>query len=323
MEQFDAFKNSLEVHPQFLGITRSSQSPLSVGHSTSDPTWDGKPVDTTYDTRIIKAGFDFVETMGVELLKGRGFSQGLDKVGGTKPSYIVNQQMAEIMQTDDPVGGQVRFWGKEGTIVGLVRDFHISSMYRPIAPLIIILSPLDTDTQRMYARIAVGKEGEAIKVLERLYDEFNPGYPFDYRFVDEDFDRMYRREGTLAKLAAYFAVLAGFISCIGLLGLASFTAVQRTKEIGIRKALGATVANLTGLLSRDFMRLVGIAILLAVPIAHFVLNGWLDEFAYRVDMGWILYVVAGGIAVMVSWLAVGSQAVKVAMSNPVNSLRSE
>lgn len=271
--------------------------------------------------KIINAGYDFVETMKLKLIQGRAFSPDRDRISGDVPSYIVNQRMVEIMQTEGPVGKHIAFWGDTGTIVGVVEDFHISSMYNPIEPLVIRLDP--PREGYLYTRIAAGNEREAIEVLRRVHGDFNPGYPLSYNFVNEDFLWMYRNEETIGELAAAFSALAGFISCLGLLGLASYSAVRRSKEFAIRKALGATGANLIGILSLDFIMLVGIAFFLAVPVAYFALNGWLNQFAYRVGLGWIPFAVAGGLAMLIAWFTVISQAVRVSVANPTDSLRSD
>ena len=321
VDKFAAVKLRLLAYPQFLSVSRSNQNPLSVGQSTSDPTWDGKPPEAIFDVKIINAGFDFVETLKLRLLKGRAFSPDRDRINGNEPSYIVNQRMVDIMQTDEPVGKHIAFWGDTGTIVGVVEDFHISSMHNSIDPLILRLDP--PSAGYLYTRIAAGKEREAIEVLRRVHSEFNPGYPLGYKFVNEDFLWLYRNEETICELAAYFSALAGFISCLGLFGLASFAALQRSKEFAVRKVLGATGANLLGILSRDFIILVGIAFVLAVPVAYFALNGWLNQFAYRVGLGWIPFAVAGGLAMLIAWFAVISQAVRVVFANPTDSIRSE
>ena len=321
VDKFATAKLELLAYPQFLSVTRSSQNPLSVGQSTSDPTWEGKPPEAIFDVKIINAGYDFVETMKLKLIQGRAFSPDRDRISGDVPSYIVNQRMVEIMQTEGPVGKHIAFWGDTGTIVGVVEDFHISSMYNPIEPLVIRLDP--PREGYLYTRIAAGNEREAIEVLRRVHGDFNPGYPLSYNFVNEDFLWMYRNEETIGELAAAFSALAGFISCLGLLGLASYSAVRRSKEFAIRKALGATGANLIGILSLDFIMLVGIAFFLAVPVAYFALNGWLNQFAYRVGLGWIPFAVAGGLAMLIAWFTVISQAVRVSVANPTDSLRSD
>ena len=319
--QYGAFKSELLDHPEFLSVTRSNQNPLSVGNSTSDPAWEGKAPDAIYEISIIRAGFDFVETMKMSVLAGRSFAAERDGTSSDDMSFIINQKMVEIMETDEPVGQQIQFWGDTGTVIGVVQDFHSGSMHSAIRPLIIRLD--QSEANRLDARIAAGKEQEAIATLERLYDRYNPSYPFSYSFVDDDFEGMYQNEAVLAELAGYSAILAGFISCLGLFGLASFTAVQRTKEIGIRKTLGATATNLVALLSRDFIKLVAVAFVVVVPLAHHFVNGWLDDFHYRTDLGLGPFALAGGLGLVIAWLTVGSQALRAALANPVDSLRSE
>ena len=317
-KQFNAFKQELMQQPGIVSVTTSSQNPLSVGNSTTDPKWEGKDPETQILFHIINANYDFVETMKMNVLSGRAFSKAFatDSV-----NYIVNQQMARVMAMEDPVGQNLKFWSREGKIIGMVEDFHFRSLYTSVEPLIVRMDP--GNTRSVYIRIAAGKTTEAIAGLETVFKKFNPGYPFEHSFLDERFERMYRSEMVMGSLATYFALLAVFISCLGLFGLASFTAEQRTKEIGIRKVLGASLANLVVLLSRDFIRLVVVAFTLSTPLAYYFMNGWLNDFAYHIHLDWSVFVVAGLSALFIAWLTVSYQAMKVASANPVESLRYE
>jgi putative ABC transport system permease protein len=320
-EKFDAIKTELLTHPEFLTVSRSNQNPLKVGNSTWGPTWRGKDPESKYTINIIKADFDYPETMKMNIISGRSFDPNRDVTASDNMSFLVNQEMARTMGMDDPVGEEIKFWGNTATVVGLLENFHISSMRQPIGPLIIRLDP--EKLWRLDARIAPGKEERAIEILSDLHDRFSPDNPFTYRFVSEDFDRMYRNEAALGKLATAFATLAGLISVLGLFGLASFTAIQRTKEIGIRKTLGATVPGLIGLMSKDFVKLVVISFVIAVPLADYALDQWLNEFKYRIDPSWRLFAGAGLFALGIAWATVSTQAIRVVRANPTDSLRSE
>ena len=317
-EQYDAFKQELLQKPGITGVTTSSQNPLSVGSSTSDPTWDGKDPESEMLFHIINAHYDFIETMKMEMADGRIFSKAFatDSV-----NYVINEASARAMGMDNPVGQRLEFWGQEGEIIGVVKDFHMNSFYEPIEPTIIRLDP--DNTWMLFVRTEAGKTQEALAGLEALYTTFNADYPFEYRFLDENYERTYRSEIVIGKLANFFAILAVFIACLGLFGLASYTAEQRAKEIGIRKVLGASVPNLVALLSREFIALVLVAFVLAIPAAYYLMNQWLSDFAYRVDLSWPTFLMAGLAALGIAWLTVSYQSIRAALANPVTALRTE
>lgn len=317
--QFETFKQELLAHPEFQSITRSSQNPLSVGQSTSDPRWDGRDPEARHEIYIINADYDFVETMGVRLLRGHAFDPEWTMTG--EMNFLVNQRMAETMGVDDPVGMELRFWDEPGRVAGLVEDFHMHSIHTSIGPLIIRLDP--PEARSMYARIVPGAEQRAIGVLEDVYRAYNPNRPLPYRFVSEDFAGMYSSEAVLGKVSGLFAGLAGFLTCLGLLGLVSFMSHQRTREVGIRKALGATAASIVALLSGGVVKLVGVSFLISVPIAYVLLDNWLSEFAYRIEVGWWPFLASGGVALLVAWATAGSQTLRTALSNPTETLRVE
>ncbi len=317
-EQYDAFKQELLARPGIATVTTSSQNPLSVDQSTSDPTWDGKDSDSEILFHIINANYDFFKTMKMEMADGRVFSKAFatDSV-----NYIINEESAHAMGMDNVLGARLSFWGQEGEIVGVVKDFHIDSFYEPIEPTIIRFDP--ESTRMLFVRTQAGKTPEALVSLEALYKTFNPEYPFDYRFLDEDFEQMYRSETVIGKLANAFAILAVFIACLGLFGLAAFTAEQRAKEIGIRKVLGASVPNLVVLLSRDFIKLVMVAFLLSIPVAYYAMQEWLSNFAYHIDLSIGIFAIAGVAALMIAWLTVSYQSIRAALANPATSLKTE
>ena len=199
-EKYRAFRDELLKNPEFLEVTRSDQNLLSVGSSTSNPKWEGKDPDSVYEIKIINAGYNFVNTMKVDLSEGRGFVADRDLPAfKDNMNFIINEKLARIVGAKTTLGQQLRFRGDTGTIISVVKDFHISSLHNPIAPLIIRLDP--GRGRRLFARIAPGKEERAIEVLSELHDRFNPGFPLTYRFVNEDFDRTYRNETVLGELA--------------------------------------------------------------------------------------------------------------------------
>ena len=317
-KQFETFKQELLREPGILNVASSSSNPLSIGQSTIDPEWDGKDPDDNTLYSVISAGYGFIETMKIELKEGRLFSEAF---GADSSNFIINETAARAMSMEEPLGQRLAMWGREGVIVGVVKDFHMRSLYQPIEPVIIRLRP--ESTWMMFVRIGAGQTTEALAALERVYTKFNPNYPFNYSFMDEEFEEMYRSEIVIGTLANYFALLAVLIACLGLFGLASFTAEQRTKEIGIRKVLGASVSSVVVLLSRDFILLVVWAFVVAAPISYFLMTDWLNEFTFHTDLGFGLLAVAGLASVLIAWLTVSYQSIRAATANPVASLRSE
>jgi putative ABC transport system permease protein len=234
----------------------------------------------------------------------------------------LNEEAAKRIAYKDPVGKRLTFWGKQGTIIGVVRNFHFNSLHEAIKPLIIHYGEED-QWGNVLVRTKAGQTKEALAGLETLCRRLNPRFPFTYEFADEQYRNLYKSEQVVHGLANCGAALAIFISCLGLLGLAMFTAEQRTKEFGIRKVLGAKVGTLFALLSKDFLILVLVAFVLASPLAGWAMHKWLQDFAYRIDLQWWVFGMAGALALLIALATVSFQAIKVALANPVKSLRTE
>jgi hypothetical protein len=257
--------------------------------------------------------------MDLKLAGGRDFSPAYptDSAG-----FILNETAVKKIGYTDPIG-KTMWWGQHpGKIIGVLKDFHFTSLHQPIEPLIIHMNEQRT-SGTILVRLRAGRDKEGLASLEKLCRELNPAFPFSYQFSDAEYNKSYRGEQLVGKLANYFAFLAVFISCLGLLGLATFTAEQRTREIGVRKVLGASVPGIVSLLSKDFLALVLIAIVIASPIAWYSVYSWLQGFAYRTPISWWIFAAAGVSALLIAFLTVSFQAVRAASVNPVDSLRSE
>jgi len=324
-KNFIAFREELLKQPGIKNITSAQSSPLEVGSSTQGVRWPGK--DTTklilFSNNPIT--YDYIKTMGIQLIGGRDFdpSYSLDTM-----NYLVNEAAARKIGYKDPVGKELTMWGDKGAIVGLMKDFHHNSLHVPIEPLILRLFKGSWIKDNGYwgnviIRTEKGKSKQAIASMEKVFRQFNPGFPFRYYFTDDEIAKNYKAEYTVSKLSRYFAFLAIFISCLGLFGLVTFTAEQRTKEIGIRKVLGASVTGIVKMLSKDFLILVLIATVIAFPVAWWAMYKWLNDFEYRVDIGWWVFVVAGVVALLIALLTISFQSIKAAIANPVKSLRTE
>jgi len=266
--------------------------------------------------------YDYIKTMGMEIIKGRNFS----KEFADSNSTIINETTAKFLGYEDPVGEKIyTFTDNNGSkiaynIIGVVKNFNFESLRENIGPLCMRLG-----TQGAFGsfKIEAGKAKNLIAQVESKWKTMSAGLPFSYRFLDDSFDDMYRNEQRIGKLAISFAILAIFVACLGLFGLATYMAEQRTKEIGIRKVLGASVGNVVNMLSKDFIILVLISSVFAFPIAWWAMHNWLEDFVYRINIGWWIFIAAGAIAFLIALITVSSQAIKAALANPVKSLRTE
>ncbi|MBC8153900.1 MAG: ABC transporter permease [Bacteroidetes bacterium] len=304
--------------PSIVSATTTDALPIDVQGSSSNLEWPGRVPSMEVSVSPMQVGGDFIRTMNIEILVGRDFRTG-SLVDSS--NYIINEAAAKLMGMKDPVGKEVKFWRGPGRIVGLIKNFHLKSLHQAITPLILMSNP--HENSYLLVKTRPGQTQQAIVSLERITKQFNPDYPFEYHFVDEAYEKLYNAEQQVNTLVNYFGILAILISCLGLFGLAAFTAEQRTKEIGVRKVLGASVASIVGLLSTDFMRLIVIALVLVTPLAWWATNEWLSTFAYRTDLAWWVFAGAGLLAIVVALLTVSFQSIRAALMNPVKSLRSE
>jgi putative ABC transport system permease protein len=319
----EAFKNELRSDPSVVGVASSSSLPNNVSSSTYAE-WPGRPDDTRIPIYLIDADYDLPELYGLELLRGRSFSR--DFPSDAAGAYLINEAARKALGWDDPVGREFGRKGHEsaepmGRIVGVLKDFHMHSLHLSIMPLSIFLDPARAN--RVSIKLRGGDIPAALAVVRRTWEKFAPEYPFEYQFFDDIFDRAYRVERRLGTMFGVFAGLAVLIACLGLLGLAAFTAEQKTKEIGIRKVLGASTAGVIALLSRDFMKWVVVANIVAWPIGYFAMRAWLGNFAYRIDLTVSMFLGAALAAFLIAAAVVSLQTYRTAAANPAESMRHE
>ncbi|WP_162389739.1 ABC transporter permease [Spirosoma endbachense] len=316
---YAALKQDLLTKPGIQAVSHMDMKPTFIGQNSSDADWRGK--DPTVKIRFTHTavGYDIAQVMKARLLEGREFSKAFstDSAG-----YLINEQAARRIGYRHPVGQPLSFWKRPGKIIGVIQDFHYSSLHDPIAPLIIRLDE-QVSWGNLLVRVQPGQTKQALASLEMICKQYNPTFPFTYSFADQEYQALYKSEQIIGTLVNYFAVLAMFIACLGLFGLASFTAEQRRKEIGVRKVLGASVGSVVGLLSGDFLKLVVLAIVLALPLSWYLMRQWLQGYAYKTELSWWLFGVAGLVAIGVALLTVSYQSLKAALMNPVKSLQSE
>jgi len=316
-KHYDAVKAELLKQPGVLDVTRSSSDIVRIGGLSGATDWDGKAPNSTFIVHPISVDKDFISFFKMKLAAGESFTGALTDTA----RYILNEAAIKEMGLKDPIGKRFKMGDIDGKIIGMVKDFHFASMKEKIAPSVFFYAPKFMNT--MYVKTTGRDAPKAIKAAGDQFKQYNGEYPFGYAFLDEIFNNLYKGEQTQGKLFNYFAGIAIFISCLGLLGLAAYTAQVRTREIGVRKVLGASVGRVVALLAQDFIKLVFIAILIATPLAWFAMNKWLQAFAYRINIGWWVFALAGFIAVIIAFATISFQSVKAALMNPVKSLRSE
>ena len=318
--RFSTIRNELIATNVVENAAMSNSRVLNMGSSSGDLTWDGKPANSELLVTIESVNPDYIPTMGMELKSGRNFYPDITR---DSSSIIINETLAKAMGKEDPVGQIIRRGnGRVLNVVGVVKDFIFNDMYRPPDPLAFFCDTGNVGT--MLIRLKANQDmATAIKKVEAVMKASNPGYPFEYRFMDEDFNNIFRSEALIGKLSTVFAFLTILISCLGLFGLAAYTAERRTKEIGIRKVLGATVSSVITLLSKDFLRLVAIASIIAFPLAWWMMHKFLQDYAYRIQIHWWVFAIAGILAACIALFTVSYQAIKAAIANPVKSLRTE
>jgi putative ABC transport system permease protein len=318
-QHFNAIKNDLLSTGVVKNASLSNSRVLNLGSNTGDFGWTGKDPNKQVLITVEGVSPEYISTMGMHLKSGRDFYP--DSKSDSN-NIIINQTLAKMISNKNAVGDIITRDAQTYTIVGVINDFIYNDMYSQSSPL--ILFPDTSNTNFLTIRLKeTSNLKTALSKVENVIKSANPGFPFEYKFVDEQFDQLFKTETLIGKLASVFAVLAIFISCLGLFGLAAYTAERRTKEIGIRKVLGASANGLAGLLSKDFLKLVAISCMISFPIAWWIMNNWLESYAYRIKINWMIFLVAGLLALFIALITVSFQAIKAAMANPVNSLRSE
>ena len=313
---FDAARNELLKQPGILGVASSNNNIVGVNSTTGDTWWDGKEENRSFLIHPNSIDEHFIPLLKIKIVEGNNFT-------GSKSDsahFILNETAVKQAGIKDPVGKNFTLWQNKGTIIGVVKDFNYASLKQSIEPSIFYYQP---PNWRIYIKTTGKDAAKAIAAASNVWKKYTPDFPFEYSFLDEDFSKLYRSDQRTGSLFSVFAAVAIAISCLGLFGLATYTAQVKTKEIGIRKVLGASIANITGLLAKEFIQLILIAFLIASPIAWLAMNKWLQDFVYRINISWWIFFAGGILSIMIALLTVSFQAIKAAMANPVKSLRME
>ncbi|HEY4206172.1 MAG TPA: FtsX-like permease family protein, partial [Puia sp.] len=316
---FANMRNELLRQGAIVDMAESNTPVTENDHFNNGFGWEGHDPNVNPRFNTVSVTQEYGNTVGFEFIGGRNFSK---EFGNDSASFIINESAARYIGFSDPIGKTIRQYGKPYTIIGVVKDMVMESPYEPVKPTIYNLD--NNIGGILNIKLSPNKATSAsLAAIEAICKEYSPEEPFEYNFVDEAFARKFSEEERIGKLSSFFAALAIFISCLGIFGMASFMAEQRVKEIGVRKVLGASAFSLWRLLSKDFVRLVSISLLIAIPTAHYCMHNWLQHYQYRAELSWWIYAAAGIGALLITLLTVSFQSIKAALANPVRSLRSE
>jgi putative ABC transport system permease protein len=313
---YEGAKSELLQNPSIQAVSRGFPPPAGEW-GTTEVDWEGR--DPSLEVKIARGpcNYDYLEVFNLELAEGRFFSP---RFADDNQNWVLNETAIAAMEMEDPIGKWFSFRDQKGTIIGILKDFHGSSLHNPIAPVAMHQG----QGFHMFVKHRPGNVADVLSFLKTKWDKFvGTHIPFRYEFIDENIKNWYQTEHRVGKIFRYFTILTVLIACLGLFGLASFTAEQRTKELGIRKILGAKVSGLIFLLVKEFAKWVLIANLVAWPIAYLVARNWLKRFAYRTDLGLEIFIVSAAVALFIATFTVSYQAIKAATANPVESLRYE
>jgi len=316
---YDALVTELMQQPGILGVTESGADIINNSSSSSDIDWDGKRTDQqSFTITQMPVERNFLQVMGMQLAEGNGFTGS----PADSANFILNETAIRETGIKEPViGKRLTFHGINGVIAGVVKDFHFQDMHRKIPPL---LMQYDKNWRgKMYVRTTGKDAPRAIAAAEKVWKEYNADYPFDYSFLDSEFNDLYKTDTHVGELFNCFAIITILISCLGLFGLVTFTAESRVKEIGVRKVLGAGARSIVALLSKDFLVLVLVAAAIAFPLAWYGLKRFLQGYAYRTELSWWVFMIAGVITLLIAMFTVSFKCVQAALANPVKSLRTE
>jgi putative ABC transport system permease protein len=322
--QYNAFKNEILENTNILSISRNEHMDISSLGSTGNINWSGRNENQGFNIWLLHSDCDFASTYKIDMHEGRFYS---DQFPTDKTSaFVLNQAAVEAMGLQSPIGQEITLWGRKGKIIGITKNFHFGCFHHRIEPLIFRIP--DTDEQHLFyrelsIRLKPNSIHQSLTFLKNKWKSFYPAEPFDFYFVDENLNTSYWAEQRMAELFKYFSFLAIFIACLGLYGLTAFMIEQKIKDIGIHKVLGATVSNIVFLLTKNYLCWILFSNVIAWPMAYFMMNKWLQNFAYRIDMSWWMFVLAGAIALIIALLTVSWQAIRAAMANPVEALRYE
>ncbi|MBL7874173.1 MAG: FtsX-like permease family protein, partial [Cyclobacteriaceae bacterium] len=317
-QQYPEFKNELFAIKGVMGVTATNSKLSYSDQNIGSVTWEGKDPKHEILFHQLMTDHDFITTYSISLADGRNFSE---EIKSDSSAVLVNEAALSKMNLADPLNKQINIGNWRGTIIGVVKDFNFKPAHKQIEPMIIYIDP--SNFYEISVKLSPGNLVEQVKAVESVYKKFNPDRPFEYSFLNDELDKLYRDEQRIGKIFKYFSILSLFISCLGLLGMVMFVTEQRAKEVALRKIMGASELHLIWLLSGEFVLLIIIAFVITTPAMYYGSSLWLNSFAYRINPGVLLFLAAGLISLLIAWLTVGYKAYQVSRSNPIESLRNE
>jgi len=318
-QKYRSFKSTIKHDPNVINVTAARRLPTNIGH-INPVYWEGKSEKDYITMTDASIDYDYFETLGMEIIEGRNFSQ---QYTTDRENYLLNEEALKITGLESPIGKMFSVWRDEGKIIGIVKNFHASSLHTEIGPVVFTLSQRHGSYRHIFVKIRPNDIPGTIAYLKKKVAEFAPNQLFEYSFMDDEFNRQYGNDLRRGEIFSYFTFLAIFISCLGLLGMASFTAEQRKKEIGIRKILGASIKDILALISKDFLLLLFVSNIFAWPLAYLIMDKMLKAYAYRTSLTVWIFIISGAAAVCMALLTVCVKILKAAHSNPVDSMRYE
>ena len=321
-KDFSLLKEELLRMPEVVSVTSTSTLPTNIVSSGYGLRWDGMNEDEaqTHLVHTLYVGADFFKTFDIKIKEGRAFSE---EITTDTLNYICNSEVAKLIGEGDALGKEVSYYREEkGELIGVIEDFHFKSIHSKIEPLIISYGKAD-DLDYIFVRILPGDIPATLGQIQEIWETLYPEFPFEYQFLDDNYNNLYKGEYQMNRLFNLFAILALFISCLGLFGLVSYSTTCRIKEIGIRKVHGASIFSIIGLLSVQFTGLIIVAIAIAVPLAGYYMNQWLDNFAFRTEIGYSIYLIAGLAALAIAFVTLSYHTIRAALSNPIDAIHYE
>ena len=322
--KYYSLKKELLNETLIQGVTASTWNPVMIGSNSGGARWEGKDPEKNVLIGTNSIDYDYIRTMKMELVSGRDFWIDFpsDMARDTTGNFLVNEETVRIMGIGDPVGKSFRFMGLNGRIIGVMKNFHFKGADQPIEPVAFALTDTSNFNQ-ILVRLTPGNIPSSLKTVEKVWKEVNPDYPLEYSFVDQDYENLFRAQLRLTELLKYFTFLAVIIACLGLYGLASFSAQRRTNEVGIRKVMGAGGFIIIYTLSKEFLLLVLLSITIAVPVGWMIVSKLLEEFPYRIKMNLLVFVSLAAGAIVIALLTVSYQAFRATSVNPAEALKVE
>jgi putative ABC transport system permease protein len=319
-QYFQAVKNELSKNPNILGVTAANQLPTNIMYSITGAYWEGKDPKDEVPFNFVTVEYDYIQTLNLQLVEGRAFSKEFQS--DRSEAFIINEKVAGMIGKESPIGEAFGFYGRRGRIIGVVKNFHFDNFYNEIKPLVLMYEPPESDNY-LIIKISSSAISENLAFIEDAWNKTVPFYPFEFSFLDEDFNRQYRSEKRMGRLFNTFTFLSVFIASLGLFGLVSFIVNQRTKEIGIRRVIGASATDIVKILTKEFIILVAVANIIAWPTAYYFMHQWLGSFVFKTNIQIWTFLFSAGMAFGIALISVSYKTIKAATANPVDSLRYE